>query len=105
MGPGPQSIIMDIHLPAGVAGPAPLDFDVRCYLVPHPDGLLLVDTGVVGSHVLMDPVLERLDAGWGDITDVVLTHNHPDHVGGLAEVVARARDCTVWAGAGDHPGI
>jgi hypothetical protein len=27
-----------VHLPAGVAGPAPVDLDVRCFLVTHASG-------------------------------------------------------------------
>jgi hypothetical protein len=28
-------VVIDVHLPAGVAGPDPMDFDVRCFLVAH----------------------------------------------------------------------
>jgi glyoxylase-like metal-dependent hydrolase (beta-lactamase superfamily II) len=49
--------------------------------------------------------LERIGARWQDITDIVLTHNHPDHTGGLAEVMARARPATVWAGAADQAAV
>jgi glyoxylase-like metal-dependent hydrolase (beta-lactamase superfamily II) len=96
---------MAVHLPAGVAGPAPVEFDVRCFLVRHADGLVLIDTGLEGVHVVIEPALRELGADWGDITDVVLTHNHADHVGGLPEVVERAGRSAVWAGAEDHQGI
>lgn len=100
-----EPVIMDVKLPAGVAGPAPLDFDVRCFLVPHAAGLVLIDAGMPGSADLIGAALKRLDAGWEDISDIVLTHNHIDHVGGLQAVVAAAPTAVIWAGAEDHPGI
>ncbi len=85
-----EPVVMDVHFPAGVAGPNPLDFDVRCFLVPRASGLVLVDTAMPGSAALIEAALDRLGAGWTDISDVVLTHHHPDHVGGLTEVMARS---------------
>jgi glyoxylase-like metal-dependent hydrolase (beta-lactamase superfamily II) len=99
---GVESIITDVHLPAGVAGPDPLDFDVRCFLLSHASGVVLIDTSVVGREDLIDSALARIGATWHDITDVVLTHNHPDHIGGLAEVMARVDGAAVWVGAGDQ---
>lgn len=100
-----EPIVIDVHLPAGVAGPTPLDFDVRCFLVAHGSGMVLVDVGTVGSHGAIGAGLARAGAGWDDITDVVLTHRHPDHVGGLAEVIASASRAKVWAGADDQAAI
>jgi glyoxylase-like metal-dependent hydrolase (beta-lactamase superfamily II) len=100
-----EPVVMDVHLPAGVAGPEPLDFDVRCFLVPHASGIVLVDTAMSGSISLIEAGLEGLGAGWTDISDVVLTHHHPDHTGGLVEVIARAPQAVVWAGPPDQPSI
>ena len=91
---------MDVHLPAGVAGPDPLDFDVRCFLVNHPNGVTVVDVGLNGSHDAIGAALTQVGAGWDDITDVVLTHSHPDHVGGLVDVAASAVRATIWVGGG-----
>ena len=99
-----EPIVQELRIPAGMAGPDEMVMDVRCFLVPHPAGLVLIDTGPGGA----DPVgaaLDRVGAGWGDVTDVVLTHSHPDHVGGLGDVAARSPRATVWAGAADCPGI
>lgn len=101
MHPAIEPVVMDVHLPPGVAGPDPLDFDARCFLVAHATGLVLIDTCLAGSADLIAAGLERIDARWQDITDVVLTHSHPDHAGGLAEVTANARTAAVWAGAAD----
>jgi glyoxylase-like metal-dependent hydrolase (beta-lactamase superfamily II) len=100
-----RPIVMPVRLPAGVAGPAPVDFDVRCFLVRHADGLVLIDTGLEGVHAVIEPALRQLGAEWGDITDIVLTHNHADHIGGLTDVVARAVRSAVWAGAEDQQAI
>ena len=94
-------VVTEVHLPAGVAGPEPMDFDVRCFIVPHATGLTLVDTGFDHSVPLITGRLAELGAEWADVTDVILTHHHPDHVGGLPEVVASAPAATVWAGATD----
>lgn len=100
-----EPIVMDVHLPPGMAGPDPLDFDVRCFVVQWADGIVLIDTGLAGSHDLIGAALEQVDARWSDVTDVVLTHGHPDHVGGLGEVLARAPHADVWAGGSDQDQI
>ena len=41
----------------------------------------LVDTGARPKTVLENA--QELGVDWKDVTDVVLTHNHPDHTGGL----------------------
>lgn len=100
-----EPIVMDVHLPPGVAGPEPLDFDVRCFLVVHASGVVLIDTGMAGSQEAIRAGLERVGAGWDDITDVVLTHGHEDHVGGLTDVIANSNRPTVWACVADHQAI
>jgi glyoxylase-like metal-dependent hydrolase (beta-lactamase superfamily II) len=92
-------IAFDVHLPAGVAGPDPMDFDVRCFLVPHADGLTLVDTGLPGSGAAISAALAEVGAGWADVSDILLSHDHPDHVGSLAEVIALAPHASVWGNA------
>ncbi len=76
-----------------------MDFDVRCFLVPHPTGFSLVDTGLPGSAPEITAALDQMGAAWADVSDIVLTHDHPDHVGGLAEVIALAPQATIWGNA------
>ncbi|RPG87482.1 MAG: MBL fold metallo-hydrolase [Crocinitomicaceae bacterium TMED209] len=71
---------------------------MRCLLVENGDNLLLVDTGIGSKqsekffshyHLHGDDSLDRSLAARGfsraDITDVLLTHLHFDHVGGAVE--------------------
>lgn len=76
-----------------------MDFDVRSFLVPHADGLTLLDTGLPGSAAELGAALGAMGATWADISDILLSHDHPDHVGGLAEVVQLAPHAVVWGNA------
>jgi len=61
-------------------GPQPNNF--KQLLVNTGDALVLVDTGLGSPDSQLMPTLEELGVAPGDITNVVLTHWHPDHVGG-----------------------
>jgi glyoxylase-like metal-dependent hydrolase (beta-lactamase superfamily II) len=82
-----------------------LTFDVRCFLVPHATGIVLIDTGPPGTIALIAAGLDRIGARWSDVTDIVLTHKHFDHVASLAEAAAMAGGPTVWAGTEDRAEI
>jgi glyoxylase-like metal-dependent hydrolase (beta-lactamase superfamily II) len=97
----PQPIVRQVHLPAGVAGPTEISFDVGCFLLPVPDGIILIDTGMGENAMDIGQALERMGAGWADISDVVITHAHADHVGGLNDVLSKAGNALVWAGEAD----
>lgn len=87
---------------------------IGCFLVRHPGGLLLVDAGLgpaldpmpdgmllVGGQLLTG--LRALGVEPGDVTDVVITHVHTDHVGWLFDLGFRPvfTSATVWFGAGE----
>jgi len=57
---------------------------VNFYLVDTDEGLVLVDAGLPGHWDGFLADLDGLGIALGDITDVLVTHGHPDHIG-LAE--------------------
>ena len=68
---------------------------VRAWLIRHPAGVVLVDTGIGGpasptAAWVPEPgsLIERLNElgiARGDIPTVVITHVHDDHIGGLLD--------------------
>jgi glyoxylase-like metal-dependent hydrolase (beta-lactamase superfamily II) len=77
---------------------------VSAYLLVGVSDVVVVDTGVDGSAGDIEQALDQLGLGWYAVTDAVLTHHHPDHVGGLPEVVAET-GARVHAGAADIDNI
>ncbi|HEX6868838.1 MAG TPA: MBL fold metallo-hydrolase [Candidatus Limnocylindrales bacterium] len=100
-----ETVAIEAQMPPGVLGPGPATLDVRCFLVTTASGIVLVDAGLPGTSGAIDATLGRLGAGWSHVTDIVLTHSHFDHTGGLAEAVGRAAQATVRAGALDVAAI
>ncbi len=94
--------------PTGVAGTAwrrvSLGF-VSAYLLVRDSGTVVVDTGVEGSEGAIAEGLTAAGSAWADVSHVVLTHRHPDHVGSLAPVLDAAAGATAYAGAPDIPAI
>ncbi len=84
-----------------VTHPLPFALDhVHCYAVAGPDGWTVIDSGLgMGAEHRWRDALERL--GRPHVRQVVLTHYHPDHVGGSSalarltgaeEILQNARD-------------
>jgi glyoxylase-like metal-dependent hydrolase (beta-lactamase superfamily II) len=63
---------------------------VHVHLVVTDDGVVLVDTGLPGRSARIGKALHGLRRTIGDVHTVLLTHHHPDHTGGLAEVRRRS---------------
>jgi glyoxylase-like metal-dependent hydrolase (beta-lactamase superfamily II) len=80
---------------------------VNLHVIVTDDGLVLVDTGLPGRAPAIVRALTDARRAVGDITTILVTHQHMDHVGGLAElrrrsgarVVAHALDVPVITGA------
>jgi glyoxylase-like metal-dependent hydrolase (beta-lactamase superfamily II) len=86
-----------------MAGPDPVSFEVRCFVVADGSGVVLIDTGAPGNSQAIGTALAEAGASWSDVTDIVLTHRHFDHTGGLAESAGLASAANIWAGAEDAP--
>ena len=63
---------------------------VHAHLIVVDDGVVLVDTGVPKRSAEIGRALHEMRRRIGDVTTVLLTHHHPDHVGGLGEVRRRS---------------
>ncbi len=86
MDAGVLAIPMEHQIPAGALGPKPVQFEVRAHLVPYQTGLILVDTGMDPTGHALDTTLSGSGGSWSDVSHLVITHAHPDHVGALEHV-------------------
>lgn len=77
---------------------------VSAYLIARGNEVAVVDTGFKNNIDKFDGALSAIGAQWGDVKHVILTHKHPDHVGGLPEVVELAGQATVYIGEADLSG-
>ncbi len=76
----------------------------RVYGIEDPDGLTLIDTGL---ELAADRILQQLHAAGRPpqaVKRILITHAHPDHVGGLPTLQA-ATGAQVIASAGERPVI
>jgi len=83
-----------IHRHTGIAGDTP----VNAYVVEGHDACVVVD----GLLAVSDArgLREYVEALGKPLTAVVVTHAHPDHYGGLADLLAGREDIPVHATAG-----
>ncbi len=65
------------------------------------DSVTLVDTGLKRAPARIVAALESIGKHPRDVTRIVLTHVHPDHAGGAAEM-ARRTDAPVLVHGDDH---
>jgi glyoxylase-like metal-dependent hydrolase (beta-lactamase superfamily II) len=73
---------------------------VNVFLIVLPDGITMVDAGIRRSFPKIARAIEGLGRRPGEVTDIVVTHLHADHTGGLAEA-REATGARVWMHAAD----
>ncbi len=76
---------------------------VNVFIITGPT-ITLVDAGVAGSEEAIFEYLRSIGRDPADISLLILTHSHPDHVGG-AYGIRKATGCTVAAHAGERSWI
>jgi glyoxylase-like metal-dependent hydrolase (beta-lactamase superfamily II) len=72
---------------------------VRAYLVTHATGVILIDTGMDASGHALDAALGEASAAWSDVSHVLISHAHRDHVGALEHCGKQLRQQQSWLAA------
>jgi glyoxylase-like metal-dependent hydrolase (beta-lactamase superfamily II) len=67
--------------------------------------LTLIDAGMVGSRLLLERYLRRIGRRLDDLDRIICTHGHPDHIGGVGELVRDRDDITVLIHPDDLVGL
>jgi len=89
------SLKIPFRIPAG--GGRFVERSVNAFLVSGRE-ICLIDAGVAGSLVSLLAMVGEAGRDPGEVSTLVLTHSHPDHLGG-APAVRRATGCIIAA----HP--
>jgi glyoxylase-like metal-dependent hydrolase (beta-lactamase superfamily II) len=90
-----HSLKIPFRIPAGGGGF--MERSVNAFLVAG-RGICLIDAGVAGSGGSLLTMVRNVGRDPGEISTLILTHSHPDHVGG-APAIQKAVGCIVAA----HP--
>jgi metallo-beta-lactamase class B len=72
---------------------------ITALLIVGPDGLVLIDTGTMPGSRVVEANVERLGFSLSEVNALLVSHEHFDHVGGLARV-QRLSAATVYTGQG-----
>lgn len=73
---------------------------MNVFLIVLPEGLTLIDTSFPGTSARIIEAVRSIGRDPGEIRDILVTHCHPDHAGGLAEL-KQATGATAWMHSGD----
>jgi glyoxylase-like metal-dependent hydrolase (beta-lactamase superfamily II) len=67
--------------------------------------LTLIDAGMVGSRLTLERYLRRIGRRMDELDRIICTHGHPDHIGGLQELVRDRDDVAVLIHPDDLAGL
>ncbi len=67
-----------------------MSFDSNIIFIDTGEHKVLIDTGTGMEADLINKELEKVGSSYGDITDIVLTHSHIDHIGGVHPILKHA---------------
>ena len=76
---------------------------VYAFLIDEPQ-LTLIDAGLIGSGGRVQRYVRRIGRQLDDLTRIICTHAHPDHIGGVREL-AGERDVEVLMHPADLDGL
>lgn len=69
------------------------------------DRLTLIDAGMMGSRLMLERYLRRIGRRMDELDRIICTHGHPDHIGGLQEIVRDRDDVQVLIHPDDLAGL
>ncbi len=92
-----------LKIPFQIADPSGLVVDrfVYVYIIYGEEGITLVDSGVASSERPIFDYLRKMDRTPEEISLLILTHGHPDHMG-AAQAVKEISGCSVASHSADR---
>ena len=67
--------------------------------------LTLIDAGMVGSRIMLERHLRRIGRRLDELDRIICTHGHPDHIGGVQELVGARPGVQVLIHPADLEGL
>jgi glyoxylase-like metal-dependent hydrolase (beta-lactamase superfamily II) len=76
---------------------------VNAYLIKKETGLILIDAGTPGSAPRILKGIQAIGCKPSDLKTILLTHAHPDHVGGVAALKREVPQVKIYISEDDAP--